>query len=195
MAAPARVVEREPSDVRLQRLLANEVAEWLKADREDSFLLRGSRLQQFEDWAKTTSMALTNDERAYLEASLDERERQRLAEEQRRAREAKLEHRAKRVLQGLVAVAVIAAIISGALALDRGESRAGGAGPTTRSGKAEARSLAASSIGLARQAVAELQGTSPERGTLLALEALENYPYTPQAESALAQAVRRASHS
>jgi hypothetical protein len=105
------------SDVRLQRLLANEVAEWLSADRENSFLLHGSRLQQFEDWAKTTSMALTNDERAYLEASLNERERQRLAEEQRRAREAKLEHRAKRVLQGLVAVAVIAAIIGGALAL------------------------------------------------------------------------------
>ncbi len=170
------------SDVRLQRLLANEVAEWLSADREDSFLLHGSRLQQFEDWAKTTSMALTNDERAYLEASLDERERQRLAEEQRRAREVKLEHRAKRVLQGLVAVAVIAAIISGALALIAANRE-----QEAQVQKQEA--LRQASIGLAAQALNELQGTSPERGVLLALEALENYPYTPQAESALAKAV------
>ena len=35
----------------------------------------------------------------------------------------------------------------------------------------------------------ELQGSSPERATLLALEALENYPYTWQAERALSQAV------
>jgi WD40 repeat protein/serine/threonine protein kinase/DNA-binding XRE family transcriptional regulator len=205
------------SDVRLQRLLANEVAEWLKADREDSFLLRGSRLQQFEDWAKTTSMALTNDERAYLEASLDERERQRLAEEQRRTHEAKLEHRAKRVLQGLFAVAVIAAIISGALALiaanreqeaqvQRQEAVAQKQEAETQRQEAvnqkqeaetqrqlaetqKQEALRQASIGLAAQAVAELQGTSPERGTLLALEALENYPYTPQAERALAQAV------
>ncbi len=170
------------SDVRLQRLLANEVAEWLSADRENSFLLHGSRLQQFEDWAKTTSMALTNDEHAYLEASLAERERQRLAEEQRRAHEAKLEHRAKRVLQGLFAVAVIAAIISGTLALIA----------ANREQEAQVQrqeALRQASIGLAAQALNELQGTSPERAVLLALEALENYPYTGQAESALAKAV------
>ena len=191
------------ADVRLQRLLANEVAEWLSANRENSFLLRGSRLQQFEDWAKTTSMALTNDERAYLEASLDERERQRLAEEQRRAHEAKLEHRAKRVLQGLVAVAVIAAIISGALALIAAnreqEAQVQRQEAVTQKQEADSQrqeaerqkqeALRQASIGLAAQALAELQGTSPERGELLALEALENYPYTPQAESALAQAV------
>jgi WD40 repeat protein/DNA-binding SARP family transcriptional activator len=49
--------------------------------------------------------------------------------------------------------------------------------------------LQQASIGLAAQAVAELDGTAPERAVLLALEALENYPYTGQAESALAKAV------
>ena len=193
--------------------------------------MHGSGLQQFEDWAKTTSMVLTNDERAYLEASLDDRERQRLAEEQRRAHEAKLEHRAKRVLQGLVAVAVIAAIISGALALiaanceqeaqvqrqealtqkheadsqrqeavnQQQEADAQRQEALTQKQEADSQrqeaerqkqeALRQASIGLAAQALAELQGTSPERGELLALEALENYPYTPQAESALAQAV------
>jgi WD40 repeat protein len=49
--------------------------------------------------------------------------------------------------------------------------------------------LRQASVGLAAQAVSELQGTTPERSVPIALEALENYPYTPQAESALAQAV------
>jgi hypothetical protein len=41
------------------------------------------------------------------------------------------------------------------------------------------------SIGLGSQAVLELTGSFPERGALLALEALENFPYTWQAERAL----------
>jgi WD40 repeat protein len=49
--------------------------------------------------------------------------------------------------------------------------------------------LRQASIGLAAKALAELEGSAPERAVLLALEALEGYPYTPQAESALAQAV------
>ncbi|MCB0207359.1 MAG: hypothetical protein KDH89_21260, partial [Anaerolineae bacterium] len=42
---------------------------------------------------------------------------------------------------------------------------------------------------LASQSIQELQGGFPERAPLLALEALENYPYTAQAERALGQAV------
>lgn len=51
------------------------------------------------------------------------------------------------------------------------------------------RELTQISIGLASQALLELQGRFPERAVLLALEALENYPYTWQAERALGQAV------
>ncbi|MBP7686941.1 MAG: protein kinase [Thermoflexales bacterium] len=177
------------ADVRLQRALSAGANDWLHATREASFLLRGPRLQQFEDWAKTTTLALTSDERTYLEASLNEREQQRLAEEQRRAREVKLEQRAKRVLQGLVAVAIIAAIISGALALlaTNREQEAQSQKQIAETQKQEA--LRQASIGLAAQALSELQGTSPERAVLIALEALENYPYTGQAENALARAV------
>jgi hypothetical protein len=49
--------------------------------------------------------------------------------------------------------------------------------------------LVQASIGLASQALLELEGTSPERSVLLVLEALEHYPYTWQAERALSQAV------
>ncbi|MCB0206708.1 MAG: WD40 repeat domain-containing protein, partial [Anaerolineae bacterium] len=45
------------------------------------------------------------------------------------------------------------------------------------------------SVGLASQSARELELGLPERAVLLALESLENYPYTWQAEQALGQAV------
>jgi WD40 repeat protein len=45
------------------------------------------------------------------------------------------------------------------------------------------------SIGLGAQALLELESDFPERAPLLAIEALENYPYTWQAERALGQAM------
>jgi WD40 repeat protein/DNA-binding SARP family transcriptional activator/tRNA A-37 threonylcarbamoyl transferase component Bud32/energy-coupling factor transporter ATP-binding protein EcfA2 len=74
-------------DIRLQRLLAGAVDEWLAADQDDSFLMRGSRLGQFENWAAETGLALTQNESAFLEASLAARERRRAEEETRRQRE------------------------------------------------------------------------------------------------------------
>jgi WD40 repeat protein/serine/threonine protein kinase len=49
--------------------------------------------------------------------------------------------------------------------------------------------LLQASIGLGSQASLELKGSFPERSTLLAIEALQNYPYTWQAERALGTAV------
>jgi len=91
-------------------------------------------------------------------------------------REATLRQRVQRVLQVLVGVLLIAAIVSGGLAF-------------WANGQRE-EALRQASIGLASQATLELDGTSPERSVLLALEALENYPYTWQAERALGQMVR-----
>ncbi|MBL8055187.1 MAG: protein kinase [Anaerolineales bacterium] len=54
----------------------------------------------------------------------------------------------------------------------------------------EQEALKQAAVGIAAQAVLELGGTNPERAVLLALEALEHYPYVPQAESALARAVQ-----
>jgi WD40 repeat protein len=54
---------------------------------------------------------------------------------------------------------------------------------------AEQDALRQASIGLASQAVLESKGPAPETSVLLALEAIENYPYTWQAERALGQAI------
>jgi hypothetical protein len=55
--------------------------------------------------------------------------------------------------------------------------------------EAEQDALIQASIGLGSQAFQELSGNTPERAVPLALEALEDYPYTWQAERALGQAV------
>ncbi|MCB0034069.1 MAG: protein kinase [Anaerolineales bacterium] len=74
-------------DVRLQRLLAQTAAEWLAAERAEGFLLRDARLDQFAGWAETTTVALTADEQAFIEASLAARNARLAEEEARRQRE------------------------------------------------------------------------------------------------------------
>jgi WD40 repeat protein/DNA-binding SARP family transcriptional activator len=175
-------LEESRSDVRMQRLLAAAAGEWAGSGGERSYLLRGTRLAQFEGWAEGTVVALTQDELAYLDASLEERRQRHAAERARQERERGLERRARRVLRGLVAVFLAAAVISGGLAIwANGQRR--------RAEAAEQDALVQASIGLASRAMLELEGSYPERSVLLALEALENYPYTWQAERALGQAV------
>jgi hypothetical protein len=56
-------LDESRADIRMQIVLSNATSEWLQGNRDPSFLLRGSRLSQFEDWAKTTTLALTTDEK------------------------------------------------------------------------------------------------------------------------------------
>jgi ABC-type sugar transport system substrate-binding protein/DNA-binding CsgD family transcriptional regulator len=98
------------TDIRLQRLLAAAAVEWVNGKRDPSFLLSGSRLAQFEEWAAKTPVALTPDERAYLEASLAERTRQATAEQARQAREQRLERRSRSFLRALAVVLLLATL-------------------------------------------------------------------------------------
>jgi WD40 repeat protein/ABC-type sugar transport system substrate-binding protein len=103
-------------DLRTQRRLSASVQEWRNSGGDVSFLASGVRLDQFEALMKSRDIALTGDEQAYIEASIAKREEQRLAELARQERERRLEQRAKRFLQGLVAVMTIATIGAAALA-------------------------------------------------------------------------------
>ena len=102
-------------EIRTQRQLAHVVHEWEDSGQESSFLLRGARLSQFESWASTTSLALTPDERAYLQASTANRAQEAAAEQDRQAREVRLERRSETFLRGLVVVLLLATL--GAFAL------------------------------------------------------------------------------
>ncbi len=74
-------------DIHQQRLLAAAATDWQSADCDPSYLLHGSRLEQFEGWATETPLALTHEEREFLETSIaaqhqrEENERERQAHE------------------------------------------------------------------------------------------------------------------
>ncbi len=62
-------------DLRLQRQLSNMTADWLKAQRDASFLAMGARLAQFETLTQHTSVTLSQDEAAYIQQSIRLRQR------------------------------------------------------------------------------------------------------------------------
>lgn len=104
-------------DIRMQRQLTHLAQEWDASGQDVSFLLRGSRLEQFEKWAKDPQLAFTLHEREFLQASATHHEQEQAAERQRQAREAKLERRSQKFLRGLVAVCAVATVIAIGLSL------------------------------------------------------------------------------
>jgi len=175
------------ADVRLQRLLAAAAAEWRNASCDLSFLLQGSRLAQFEGWAAGTTLALIQDERAFLDASLAERQKreaeeaarqrreleaaQKLAETEKRRAEEQARAASKlrqRAVYLTVALAVAAVLATAAAVFAR---------------QANENTRIATSRELAAAAVNNLQ-VDPERSVLLALQGLSQ-AYTLEAENAL----------
>lgn len=100
------------ADVRQQRQLAVAAIEWGDSRRDDSYLLSGTRLSQFEEWAASTDLVLTPLERDYLAASTAERQRREQAEAARLAREQALEDRSRKVLLVLAVVFAVATVMS-----------------------------------------------------------------------------------
>ena len=177
------------ADVRMQRQLARKAEEWRDADQDTAYLLRGSQLEIFEGWMAETGLVITPQERSYLDASSVHQKHEEAEKRAQEEREAGLEKRVRLVLQGLVAILLIAAVIAGGLALWANSERAQAEDEKIRAEHAEYDARRQASIGLATQALTELEGADQDRAVLLALEALEHYPYTAQAESALAQVV------
>jgi WD40 repeat protein/serine/threonine protein kinase len=171
-------IDEAREDIRAQRRLAFSVAEWEAADRDPSFLLRGSRLDQVEAWAGTTTIAISDADRDYVDESSAV---QRAALE----RERTLERRSIRRLRSLVALGVAAALIATSLALiaaDRGQ-------------RAEREATVATARELAAASVSSLDADT-ERSLLLALEAVETTrradgTVLPEAEEALHLALQQ----
>jgi WD40 repeat protein/DNA-binding SARP family transcriptional activator len=141
---------------------------WEASEGDEGALLRGAPLGEAEGWLADRGTELSPAELDYIEAGIRLRER----------RQAERDRRRRRIITGLATGLVLALIL--ALLAGQQWQRAEGE-------EWEARRQA--SIGLASQALAEVDGRFPERAVPLALEALEDYPYTWQAERALGQAV------
>ena len=189
-------LDESRADLRLQRALAAGAAEWQAGGHEPSFLLRGARLEQFAAWSRETSLALTSGEQAYLQAGLEQQEHERQIEAERQQREARLKRARTYLGRALVAVLVAGLLIAAGLSVyafsQRQEAPAQRQEAVVQKQEAETQRTAAQKqavILLASQAEAELQNGYYDRAVLLGLEALENYPYVPQAERALGRAV------
>ena len=159
----------------LHRHITEAAHEWTLLERDRGSLYQGARLAQANEWSALNPDALNAQERLFLDESNRQAREEEIVREEQRAREARLKQRVQRVLQVLAGVFLIAAIVSGGLAYWANSQRR--------------EALRQASIGLASQARLELEGTSPERSVLLAKEALENYPYTWQAEKVLGEIV------
>ncbi len=168
-------LDESRSDVRMERLLAIAVDDWHRHECEEGYLMQGAKLAQFEAWRVTTDLALTAAEREFLDAGITERDRQR--------------RRRRRIRNLVLTATVTVAVVMTVLALWANHQRGRAEDEKSRAETAQQEALRQAGVGLAAQAVTELGSDAPERGVLLALEAAEHYPYTSQAERALAQTV------
>lgn len=183
------------ADIRQQRLVASAAAEWSAAGRDESFLLRGARLEQVAAWAAASQVGLAAGERAFLDASIAANAAQAASEEARRTRElttarqlaetesrraaesARSAARLRRLAYGLAAMLVAAAAMASFALVQRNT--------------AQRNFERAEQVRLAAQAQIALD--NGEGGNLPALLALRSlrYGYTPEADAALLAALRR----
>jgi WD40 repeat protein len=191
--------------IRLGRLLTQATNEWLEAGRADGFLLRGARLDQLAPQAHS-GVALTDNERLFLERSLAARETRRAAEaeqrnkeleaaqsigllEQRRADEQeRAAGRLRKLAIGLTAALALVAVTA-LLALNFARASQRNAEVAAMN---EEKALASARLATSRelsQAASNLLATDPELSMLLALQALENAE-TKDAQEALHQALQ-----
>jgi WD40 repeat protein len=171
-----KTISTDPEHVREHTRLLVRAKEWQDRGRPASLLLRGVDLKNAESWLAngiSVQPAITDLHSAYIAAS-------RKAERER-----------TQVQFGVVAAALAVTSVLAVVALlfaRQAEERRILADDNAAT--AVYNSGVAVSIALAAQAGLEVQGPVPERGVLLALKALEEYPYTWQAEFALTNALQ-----
>jgi WD40 repeat protein len=103
-----RWIDAAREDVRMHRRLLTAASDWADSGRDQSFLLRGGHLAQFESWSEESGLALTGLEREFVAASSAEGRREQL----RHQRE---NRRLKALLAGvgvLLALAVVAGVVA-----------------------------------------------------------------------------------
>jgi WD40 repeat protein len=162
-------LDESREDIYLQRQVARAAGEWKKSGRDSSFLIPGgAKLEQFTTWHEATGLALTQVEADFLQASI-------IADSEKKERQARQERTQRSLQRGIIGALIVGLIVAIGLSIFAFSQRQ------------EARRQA--SIGLAALAESELGAADRERGVLLALEAVEHYPYTPHAVGALALAV------
>ena len=140
-----------------------------------AFLLRGTRLDQFEAWSTSTDVAFTQIEADYLEASLSERREREAVEAERLAREAATERRSRNFLRALVGVFAVAAIVAVLLTIfafnQQGIAQENAQQAEQNAATAQAESLARSTQQALAETEAEARATAQAEADVSAEEA------------------------
>ncbi len=206
-------VHRE--DIRQQRLLAAAAKEWTEAEKDESFLLRGARLDQFEGWAVGTAVALTAGEQTFLSASSTARKQQQMEEETRQQREletmrqlaetekkraeeqTQAAHSLRRRAYFLVGAFVVAVVLAGVAFVSSSRAVQNAGLAATREAQAQtSASLAATAEAeaIAQRNAAQTQ-TNLATSRELSLAALNNLEADPQLSILLALQALETSHT
>lgn len=112
-------LDDDAEGVRLMRRLETDALAWDSAGRPADELLHGARLQATLDWRESAAPDLTLVERAYLDDSAANADRERIALEARATSERRQNRRLRWALGGAAAL-LCAALISGSIAVVRG---------------------------------------------------------------------------
>lgn len=113
-------LDESREDLRTQRQLTALAEEWLRSNRDESYLLRGTRISQFKDWAATTTLNLATVERELLDASIQQAEKEAQTREVAQREKELLQVRTQKQQRQLIFGLVIGFIITsglGAMAL------------------------------------------------------------------------------
>jgi basic membrane lipoprotein Med (substrate-binding protein (PBP1-ABC) superfamily)/DNA-binding SARP family transcriptional activator len=105
-------LEEGRSDLITHAAFATAMHEWKAARRSDGYLLSGARLGDYERWAGVTRLRLTGPERAFLDESIAQRDREVAEINRRRVAEARRRRRSRVQLAILgIAAALVAAVV------------------------------------------------------------------------------------
>lgn len=162
-------IEGARESLMMARRVRESTKEWLDATEDPSYLLRGSRLHDVEEWASQSTVVLTGDETRYISASSAQREADVRATRRRR----------RRTIAALAAGLVLVSALGAIAYLQRGVAR-------REALQARVRELAAASRGQLDE--------NRELALLIAAEAFDlavdaGIEPNSEAASALAQAI------
>lgn len=156
--------------------------QWEAAGQDEELLLRGSALSQAEAWLVERAGELGPEERAYIKAAVDRRERARAEQEARQERERRIERRSRRLLGALAAVLALAAIVATGLTVYSFSQRREALEAYSLSATANARGALADGDTSAALSLA-LAATNIDRPPLAARQTLLDAAYAPGARS------------
>ncbi len=118
-------IEDARDDIRRHVLLSVAIDEWHEADENPDYLLSGARLEAYTHWAATTTMPLMYGAQQFLDASIEQCERELAEERERSLIGARAQRSARRRLWGITAVLIAVVVGAGLVAVGAFDSSPG----------------------------------------------------------------------